>query len=218
VGTERLRPPNKAPLPLGGGGLRPPLPREFYDRDVVAVARDLLGHILVRVARNGLAVGRIVEVEAYLAQGDPACHAARGRTRKNAAMFGPPGRAYVYSIHSRWCLNVVTEPAGIASAVLIRAVEPLAGIPLMTRRRMRRHGRPVEVRDLARGPARLCEALAVERGLDGWDLTRGTRLWITPGPPVEAASVSTSRRIGVTSGHDLPLRFYVLDSPFVSRP
>jgi len=216
-----------------------PLPRRFYDRNVVTVARDLLGQRLVRVTPDGRTVGRIVEVEAYLPRDDPANHAYGGKTRRNASMFGPPGHAYVYAIHSRWCLNAVTEPAGVASAVLIRAVEPLAGVELMRERRSARaachdgtvpersaqggcHGRAgrESLRDLARGPARLCEAFAIDRALDGWDLTRGEALWIDDAgdgapPPRE---IAVSRRIGVTSAHDLPLRFYLADSPFVSRP
>ncbi len=197
------------------------LPREFYDRDPVRVARALLGCLLLRRARAGLAGGRIVETEAYLADGDPACHASRGRTRKNASMFGRPGTAYVYAIHSRWCFNVVTEPEGRASAVLVRAIEPLAGLPLMqARRAARQAGRDdaaLPARDLARGPARLCEALAIDRRLDGWDLTRGTRLWISADDGPRPAAIATSARIGVTSGGELPLRFYWAGSPFVSR-
>lgn len=237
-----------------------PLPRDFYDRDVVQVARELLGKYLVRLAAEGTTAGRIVEVEAYLPQNDSANHAARGRTRRNASMFGPPGHAYVYAIHSRWCLNAVTEPEGTPSAVLIRAVEPLAGLALMHRRRSvraasrspvgrRKRRSPSEsdaalsaaqLRDLARGPARLCEAFAIDRELDGWDLTRGETLWITATPPnrvpllceqcptprVAAVStvssvpprIVTTPRIGVTSAHNLPLRFFFADNPFVSKP
>jgi DNA-3-methyladenine glycosylase len=193
--------------------LYPPLPRDFYDRDVRAVARELLGKLLVRRVGGGLTVGRIVEAEAYLAAGDTASHCYRGRTPRNASMFGPPGHAYVYAIHSRWCLNAVTEPEGTPSAVLLRAVEPLLGIGAMRRRR------GVEpLRDLARGPARLCEALAIDRTLDGCDLTRGRGLWIAEGaspalPPIE---VIVTPRIGVTSAHDLPLRFAAAGHPFVS--
>jgi DNA-3-methyladenine glycosylase len=198
---------------------QPPLPRDFYDRDVVTVARKLLGTCLA-----GLVAGRIVEVEAYRGTDDPASHAYRGRSRRNASMFGPPGHAYVYAIHSRWCLNAVTEPAGVPSAVLIRAVEPLAGLELMRRRRAghatRRGHRAGSgaARDLARGPARLCEALAINRTLDGWDLTRGEQLWISRSDaPLDPAEIATSRRIGVTSARDVLLRFYVAGSPFVSR-
>lgn len=200
-----------------------PLPRAFYDRDVVEVARELLGRYLLRSHEDGLVGGRIVEVEAYLGRDDPANHAYRGPTRRNASMFGPPGCAYVYAIHSRWCLNAVTEPPGVPSAVLIRAVEPLVGLVLMQRRRRTRagparHAAWPPTRDLARGPARLCEAFAIDRTFDGWALTRGEQLWIAPGDPGAARfEIATSGRIGVTSAHDAPLRFYIADSPLVSK-
>ena len=189
-----------------------PFGREFYDRNPIEVARELLGAILVRRLHRIVTAGRIVEVEAYLAAEDPANHAFRGQTRRNASMFGPPGHAYVYAIHARYCLNVVTEPEGVPSAVLIRAVEPLEGINVMRERRRRE-----KLIDLCRGPARLCEAFAIDRSLDGWDVTRGQTLWLEPGEAVPADSVATAPRVGVTSAKDRPLRFYVLDCPFVSR-
>src|SRR2546430_5517537 len=121
------------------------LPQEFYLREPVVVARELLGKRLVSETSAGVCGGRIVEVEAYLSRRDPACHASRGMTNRNAAMFGPAGHAYVYMIHSRWCLNAVTEPQGVPSAILIRAIEPLDGVELMHQRR-----RTDIVRDLAR--------------------------------------------------------------------
>jgi DNA-3-methyladenine glycosylase len=189
------------------------LPAEFYSRATIQVARDLLGTLLVRRNRQGLTSGRIVEVEAYLPEGDPACHASRGRTRSNDALFGPPGHAYVYPIHSRYCLNAVTMQRGEGSAVLIRAVEPVAGIELMQRRRGRE-----SFLELARGPARLCEAFAIDRRLDHWDLTRGYRLWICgePRAALRDALIGQSVRIGVTAAHHLPLRFFVADNPYVS--
>jgi len=192
-----------------------PLPQEFYDRHAADVARDLLGKVLVRKTAAGVLRGRILEAEAYLAADDPACHASRGKTRKNASMFGPPGHAYVYPIHSRYCFNVVTEPEGVASAVLIRSVEPLAGLELMQARRRRQ--RP---RDLASGPARLCEAFDIDRRLDGWDLTLGRQLWIIDdgAPPVPDESVGRSSRIGVTAAEHLPLRFYIRSHALVSGP
>ncbi len=192
-----------------------PLPREFYARDVVVVARELLGKLLVRESDRRRLTGRVVEVEAYLAQGDSACHGARGRTRRNASMFGPAGHAYVYSIHAHWCLNAVTEDEGVASAVLIRAVEPIDSADLMARRR-----RTDRRTDLTRGPARLCEAFGVNRALDGWDLTHGERLWICAGenPPLPQADIGVSPRIGVTSAREMPLRFFVAGNPFVSGP
>jgi DNA-3-methyladenine glycosylase len=189
-----------------------PLDRSFYDRDPVVVARELLGKRLVTKTREGVSTGRIVEVEAYLSADDPACHAARGMTKRNASMFAPPGLAYVYSIHSRWCFNVVTLPEGVGSAVLIRAVEPLDGLALMHERRA-----GVErVLDLARGPARLCQALGIDRGLDGHDLTRGRRLWIENGGR-EPFEVLVTPRIGISCGQDLPLRFLVAGSAYVSK-
>src|SRR5439155_16906635 len=105
--------------------------REFYLRNPAVVARELLGKLLLRETSAGLCGGRIVEAEAYLSRRDPACHASRGMTRRTTVLFGEPGHAYVYMIHHRWCLNVVTEPTGVASAVLIRAIEPLMGLALM---------------------------------------------------------------------------------------
>ncbi|MFW6169033.1 MAG: DNA-3-methyladenine glycosylase [Planctomycetota bacterium] len=192
----------------------PVLASEFYERDTSEVAAALLGKRLVRRARDGTTVGRIVEVEAYLHEQDLACHAARGFTAGNAAMFGPAGRAYVYPIHSRYCFNAVTQRRGVPCAVLIRAVEPLAGIPLMQQRRGR-----TWLADLARGPARLCQAFAIDRQLNHWDLTRGRRLWIDDelAQPVPW-SIATSSRIGVSAAQQLNLRYYVVDSPFVSGP
>ncbi|MHB9075989.1 MAG: DNA-3-methyladenine glycosylase [Pirellulaceae bacterium] len=191
------------------------LPREFYGRDTVQVARDLLGTLLVRHSRQGTTSGRIVEVEAYLHEYDSACHATRGCTPSNRAMFGPPGRAYVYPIHSRYCLNAVTLQRSYASAVLVRALEPVEGIELMRRRRRRE-----SVSELARGPAKLCEAFAIDRRLDHWDLTRGKRLWISPWPggPRPGEHIAESPRIGVTSAQDLPLRYFFQGNPFVSGP
>jgi DNA-3-methyladenine glycosylase len=194
--------------------IRPnPLVREFYLRDPVTVARELIGKRLIRETSAGICGGRIVEVEAYLSQRDPACHASRGLTSRNAAMFGPAGHAYVYMIHSRWCLNAVTEPQGVPSAILIRAIEPLEGVELMHQRR-----RTDIVRDLARGPARLCEALAIDRTYDGWDLTAGRELWIAvdPDPHARPPRVARSVRIGISSAQRRLLRFFDSESRFVS--
>ncbi len=176
------------------------------------VARELISKHLARRSSGGLCSGVIVETEAYLAVNDLASHSYRGRTRKNATMFGRAGLLCVYLIHARHCLNAVTESRGVASAVLIRAVMPLSGIEPMRDRR--RCPQP----DLARGPARLCEALDVDRRLDGWDLTRGTRIWIEPPEDdvVEEQPIVVSPRIGTTSARDLKLRFFRRNSPFVS--
>ena len=190
-----------------------PFPRDFYEREPTSVASELLGKLLVRQTSDGLCSGVIVEAEAYLAQHDPACHAHRGETRKNATMFGPAGHLYVYPIHGRYCMNVVTERVGSPSAVLLRAVEPIEGIEIMQRRRGR-----TELRDLTRGPARLCEAFAVDRKLDGHDITRGEQIWIAENPsaPPKPLQMIVSPRIGVTSAHDLELRYFVAGNAFVS--
>ncbi len=187
-----------------------PLPPDFYNRDSVTVARELLGKMLVRLTPQGLCAGRIVETEAYLGKNDAASHAYRGRTNRNAAMFGPPGRAYVYSVHQVFCVNVVTEPEG--TAVLIRAIEPLAGTELMAERRGRVRGC-----DLTRGPGKLCQALAIDRKLDGWDLTRGSRLWIADHPDARGVTISISPRIGLGKAKDLLLRFLITGNQYASK-
>ena len=193
------------------------LDESFYARDPAVVARELIGKRLLRRSVDGLCGGIIVETEAYLAANDPASHSFRGRTRKNRTMFGRAGLLYVYPIHARHCLNAVTETRGVASAVLIRAIEPLVGIEQMRQRRSSGDRAP-EPRDLTRGPARLCEALAVDRTLDGWNLTRGSRIWIEAHDEdrIEESEIATSPRIGVTSAHDLELRFFRKGCEFVS--
>ncbi len=182
-----------------------------YDDCPIVVAERLLGCSLYRRTRVGLCAGRIVETEAYLAAGDSASHSFNGPNRKNASMFGPPGRAYVYTIHARQCVNVVTQPKGIGSAVLIRAVEPVDGIHMMQQRR------GIErLRDLCRGPARLCEAFDIGRDLDGWDLLSGRRLWIEPSSQKLSSTLVRTARIGVTSARKLALRFLLQDSDSVS--
>lgn len=166
---------------------------------------------------NGACCGRIVEVEAYAGAEDPASHAYRGRTPRNATMFGPPGHLYVYFTYGmHWCANAVTAPAGLAQAVLLRALAPLDGLELM---RARRPAARTD-RDLCRGPARLCQALGIDRADDGADLTSraGPGPWIgddgTP-PPI---APGVSRRIGLSKAVDRPWRWYVAGDPNLSRP
>ncbi len=190
------------------------LPHEFYERSVIVVARQLLGKILFRSTPAGVTSGRIVETEAYKSTGDPACHAARGQTRRNATMFGPPGRAYVYSIHARYCFNLVTQREGQPSAVLVRAIQPLEGIDLMRERR----GQD-KVLDLARGPARLCEALSLDTTDDGHDVATDEGLWVVDDQfKLSRSGIGKSPRIGVTSGEDMELRYYLRGNQFVSGP
>lgn len=189
------------------------LQREFYNRDPITVAKDLLGKVLVRETPEGVTAGVIVETEAYLAQGDPANHAFRGMTSRNKSMFGPPGHAYVYRIHQVCCLNVVTEPEGVPSAVLIRALMPIEGIEMMRERLGRFDSLPTT------GPGKLCKAMAIDLSLDGWDLTLGEQLWVVEGnEPVEFAEsdIAVTTRIGVTAAKDLPLRFFLKRQPFVN--
>ena len=180
----------------------------------VAVARVLLGRLLVHDSPEGLTAGRIVETEAYLATGDPGCHAARGRTERNSPMFEAPGTIYAYLIYGmHWCMNLVTAPEGVPEAVLIRALEPLTGIDLMRRRRGRER-----LEELTSGPAKLTQALGVSGSHNRGDITAGPLFvgedWAAP------AGVVTTTRIGLAegSGGDLPLRFFIADCPWVSRP
>jgi DNA-3-methyladenine glycosylase len=185
------------------------LRREFFDRSVHEVARELIG---CTVAVGG-AAGVIVETEAYDAT-DPACHAYIGRTGRNEVLFGEPGHAYVYlsyGIHS--LLNFVAEPAGSAAAVLIRALEPTDGLELMRRRR----GRD-ELEELCSGPGKLTEALGVGLDLNGADLMRPPFELIEPEAGWDGAEVVAGARIGITKAAELPWRYCVAGSRFVSRP
>jgi DNA-3-methyladenine glycosylase len=191
----------------------------FYERPTLRVARGLLGKILVHRSRDGIAAGRIVEVEAYRGPEDRAAHTAGGRrTPRNEVMWGDGGRLYVYFTYGmHYCCNVVTRRAGEPEAVLLRALEPVLGSALMQRRR---GGRDLPTTGLARGPGNLCRALGIDRRLDGCDLTAGPVV-ILDAPRVPAGSVVTSPRIGVDYAGDhalRPWRFYVRDSTAVSRP
>ena len=192
-------------------------PREFFARDTLAIARDLLGARLVRSLDGQRLSGLIVEVEAYIGQDDTACHASRGRTARNAVMFGPPGLAYVYFTYGmHWMLNVVTGEEGFPAAVLLRAIQPVEGLETMRGRRG-----PRADRELTSGPARLAQALAVDKALNGTDLMAGDRLWLEPGDPSPAQAVQRGPRIGIHSAAEkdrlAPWRFWLRDNPYVSR-
>lgn len=179
--------------------------------DTVALARALVGVTLVRISSQGVTAGRIVETEAY-PLGDPASHAFNGRSRRNGAMFLGPFYSYVYFIYGTYfCFNVSSEPVGIGAAVLVRALEPIAGLELMERRR----GTAV-VRDLCRGPGRLAQALDIDRALDGRELLTDSELWLAHGR--NAGKVGTSRRIGITKAAHRRLRFFERGNSFVSGP
>jgi DNA-3-methyladenine glycosylase len=192
------------------------LGREFYAREVLTVARDCIGKLLVHRTPEGVAAGRIVETEAYRGPLDLAAHSARGLTRRTAAMFGPPGHAYVYFLYgSCWAMNLVVASEGEPHAVLIRALEPVRGVALMARRR----GRPATSRDLTNGPGKLTAALAITGADYGRDLCGGTLFLEDDGRPPGA--VGTSARINVDYAGDWarrPWRFYARGNRYVSVP
>lgn len=193
-----------------------PLPLSFYQQETIIVARNLLGTYLVHESAEGTTAGRITETEAYL-WGDPACHAYRRKTDRNAAMFGPPGLAYVYQIYGlHYCVNVVTAPEGVGEAVLIRSLQPTEGIELMQRRRG-----TDKLKDLCRGPGRLVQAMGITKNLNGISMLESP-FYVMPadssGVPNADFQIVTTTRIGITQGADLPYRFYIADNPFVSFP
>jgi DNA-3-methyladenine glycosylase len=190
----------------------PPLARAELPIDTVALARYLIGKILVRTLPEGVVSGRIVETEAYVV-GDAAGHAYRGMTPRNRSLFLERGHAYVYLAYGiSYMLNVSSEAPGIGAGILIRALEPLEGIPIM------QSNRGVErFRDLARGPGRLAAALRIDRRLDGLDLCREGPLWLGHDDH-EPGEIAQSMRIGITREADRLLRFYLSGSPFVSGP
>jgi DNA-3-methyladenine glycosylase len=181
------------------------LPRLFYARKTISVAKALLGKHLVRVEKDQQKIGRIVEVEAYLGPHDLAAHSAKGRTARTEVMFGAPGHAYVYLIYGMYhCMNVVTEEEGHASAVLIRAVQPLSGIEARTQ-----------------GPGLLCRAMNITRDLNGRDLVTGADFYIGEGSDIPSHEIIARPRIGVDYAgkwKDEPLRYYIKGSIFVSKP
>ncbi len=190
------------------------LPAAFYDRPVLTVARDLLGAVITRTTDAGTVAVRLSEVEAYDGESDPGSHAYRGRTARNATMFGPPGHAYVYFTYGmHHCMNLVCGPVGVAAAVLLRAGEVVVGADLA---RERRPGAPD--RDLARGPARLTIALAVDRALDGASVfDAASPLRVCAGVPVPAELVRSSARTGVAgAGATAAWRFSLAADPTVS--
>ncbi len=195
-----------------------PLPREFYRRDAHAVAKELLGKLLVRRWRGQVLVGRITETESYVGPDDLACHASRGRTPRTEVMFGDAGHAYVYLIYGMYeMLNVVAEEPGFPAAILIRALEPLAGIGSMQRARKSK-----STANLTTGPGKLCQALRITRALNGEDLTRSSRLFVAADDyPVDLQrDLAVTPRIGIDYAEhcaDYLWRYYLRENPYVSR-
>ncbi len=189
-----------------------PVPESFFkDRKTVELARDLLGKVLVHEAPDGIASGMIVETEAYLSN-DPACHANRGKTARNASMFEESGKAYVYLIYGMYhCFNVVSEEKGVGEAVLIRALEPLTGIQVMQKRRS-----ITETDGLTSGPGKLCMALGIGRDQDRLELWHPP-LYIADGMEVHDGEIAVSGRIGVSHAKEEELRFFIKGNRYVSR-
>jgi DNA-3-methyladenine glycosylase len=188
------------------------LPRNFYARDTVRVAKCLLGKRLVRVKGRSRMEAKIVEVEAYRGMDDPASHAFRGPTPRNAPMFGEPGHAYIYFTYgNHFCLNVTTQAIGTPGAVLIRAVEPIKGLQAM------RHLRPnVSDSNLTNGPGKLTKALGIDRALNEVDMTNQGPLFVEESDKTHFETIR-SARVGISRGTDLLWRFHVKGNPYVSK-
>jgi DNA-3-methyladenine glycosylase len=191
------------------------LPRSFYLRPTLTIARDLLGKLLVRRIRGALLVGRIVEVEAYSDHDDPASHSFRGETERNRVMFAEGGHLYVYFTYGmHFCANIVTGEPGRGCAVLLRALEPLAGIEQMARARGKRSA---EREALCSGPAKICQAFRITRRDNGRDLC-GEMIWVAdPRTREHTMEIGRSSRIGISSGKDRLWRLFLRNSPFLSR-
>jgi DNA-3-methyladenine glycosylase len=197
------------------------LPREFFARPAVQVAPELLGCLISHETAEGLVTVRLTEVEAYAGEADPASHAFRGRTARNAVMYGPPGHAYVYFTYGmHFCVNLVCQPAGHASAVLLRAGQVVDGVRLAAARRSTRSrsGAIPGETGLARGPALLCEALGIDRSHDGADVAgpASPLRVLAPPQPVAAADISRGPRVGVSRAAHVAWRFWITGDPAVS--
>jgi len=200
------------------------LPRAFFARSTITVARELLGKILVYQGRFGTCPykARIVETEAYL-DDDPASHAFRGKTDRNAPMFGPPGFTYIYFIYGMYhCLNFVTEPEGKAGAVLIRALEPLEGIDQMKDNRSKKQKniepRTWSLEQLTNGPGKLCQALGLTKAQNNLDMCASTSpIFLCDNPIFADDNIVISTRIGINDEHNQPWRFYVKGNRWVSK-
>jgi DNA-3-methyladenine glycosylase len=220
--TETKRAPGlrlRARSPIDAGKL---VQREFFDRDPRKVSRELLGKLIVRTARGKKLAGRIVEVEAYLGEGDLAAHAAAGQTKRNAVLFGPPGHAYVYFIYGvHYCLNISCLPDGDAGCVLIRALEPVCGIEEMMKARGLKDLEVISRHDFRKptsGPGRLCEALGINRERDnGKDMVSSLSDLQVMDDGFEAGEIAVTARIGITKSAEKPLRYVMAGNKFVSR-
>jgi len=190
------------------------LAKNFYQVSAPVLAKTLLGKLLVHQTKYGIISGKIVETEAYLANHDPASHSFRGETERNKMMFGPGGLAYIYFTYGmHYCLNAVSSKIGRGEAVLIRALEPVDGLQFMQKMRSQ-----TNIKNLCNGPAKLCQALMIDKSLNGVDLTK-SNLMIKDLETIKPKDILTTTRIGITEAKALNLRFYIKNNPFVSvRP
>ncbi|MBN1991814.1 MAG: DNA-3-methyladenine glycosylase [Anaerolineae bacterium] len=193
--------------------------QDFFAQPTLTVARMLLGQRLAREIEGHYLSGLIVETEAYIGPFDTASHASKGRTPRTEIMFGPPARAYIYLVYGmHYMLNVVTEPLDFPAAVLIRAIEPTAGVAVM---QANRRGHPANAPNLTNGPAKLCQALAIDKTLNNWDMTLGQKLWLEFTAPIPEARIATGSRIGIDYAQPqdqiAPWRFWLKGNRFVSR-
>lgn len=189
------------------------LKQEFFKRESISVAKDLLGKYLVREIDGVNIIGKIVETECYLPFIDPAAHSFIRKTPRTAVLFGEAGYSYVYSIHKYFCLNVVCEAINIPGSVLIRSLEPIQGIDFMISNRLKGNKR-----NLTNGPGKLCQALQINKKLNSTNLVSDlSELKITEGDFVPETQIVTTTRIGISKAQELPLRFYIKDNEFVSK-
>ncbi|MDH4263592.1 MAG: DNA-3-methyladenine glycosylase [Spirochaetia bacterium] len=189
------------------------LPSAFYLQDTLTLAKALLGKHFTRIIHGKKLIGKIVETEAYHEDGDPSCHAHRGKTPRNAVMFGQPGCLYVYFTYGmHHCMNIVSEPEDIAAAVLIRALQPLEGIEVMQKNR----GKNISTRQLCSGPAKLCQAFDISKIQNGHSL-QSKDIYISSGENINDDDIEVTTRIGISKGIDLPWRFYIKNNPYVSK-
>lgn len=191
-----------------------PVGRKFYLRDTVIVSRELLGKFIIRKIKSETLIAKITETEAYRGEDDPASHSFLKMTKRNKVMFDTGGKVYVYFIYGNYyCFNIVTENKGTGSAVLIRAAEPVEGIEAMKAFR----GKIKNIYELTNGPGKLCKALNIDKLLYGKDATEEGEIFISHPVKREKFQILSTKRIGISKGADLPFRFFIKDSPFVTK-
>lgn len=191
-----------------------PLPAEFYRRNTLTVAKELLGKVIIRLSGKQFLSAMITETEAYIGDHDPASHSYQKITDRNKIMYDTGGKVYVYFIYGNYyCFNIVTGKRGEGNAVLVRAAEPLNGIERMKKAR----GKTLGLHELTNGPAKLCIALGIDREFYGEDVTEKKKIFISMNKVKKDITVCTSKRIGINTGEDLPYRFFIKDNPFVTR-